>query len=263
MYSRPLETPAEEAEIARKLLTERSEEILKRLTLAQQKTLRDRASDVANEPDIVQRRLVTLSGTMTAIEKTDQQQREGLPLTLREELAQIEVFEREGNTQGLTGAQMAREAMKAVEPVEKRGTHVPRRDEPEAEFNLQGERTRRLDPERIKIEAAAALDDPDKRAARQAEIDGPSRKFNEQAQSSALERHKAEQASLIAYVYGTRGPTPDNSQKAELAQEQGSALDRHKAEQAKIIAQSTETKTPDNSIKVEIGRDDKEQDLER
>lgn len=262
MYSRPLETPAEEAERARKLLTERSEEILKTLTLAQQKTLKERASDVANEPDSFQRRLVTLSGTMTEIEKTDQQQREGWPLTLREELAQVEVFEREGNTQGLTGAQMAREAMKAVEPVEVRGAHVPR-PKLTAEFNVQGEKTRGLDPERIKIEAAAALDDPDKRAARQAEIDRPLKKFNEQARSSPLERHKAEQASLIAYVYGTRGPSADNSQKAEIAQEQGSALDRHKAEQAKIIAQSTETKTPDNSINVEIGRDDKEQDLER
>lgn len=259
MYSRPLETPAEEAERARKLLTDRSEEILKTLPLAQQKTLKERASGIANNPYNFQRRLVTLSGTMTAIEKTDQQQREGWPLTLREELAQIDVFEREGNTQGLTGAQMARDAMNAVERVEGRGAHVPG-PKPTAEFNVQGEKTRGLDPERIKIEAAAALDDPDARALRQAEIDRPLKKFNEQARSSPLERHKAEQANLIAYVYGTRGPSADNSQKAEQAPEQGSALERHKAEQAKIIGQGTETTTPGYSRSVE--RRDKERGQE-
>ncbi len=144
---------------------------------------------------------------------------------LEKEAAEIKAIERWGNPMGLTGAQMARYAMNAVEPVEMRGPHHARR-EPTAEFNLQAEEIRGLDQKRIEIEAEAALDDPDTRALRQAEKDRPLKKFNEQAQCSGLEHYKEEQPKLVAYVLGTGRKTTDDSGNAQSGREEDGGLER-------------------------------------
>jgi hypothetical protein len=223
MYSRPLGTPAEEAEIARELLTKRSEALLKTLSTAQQTGLNSRASELAEKEGILQGRPVSVEEKARRLERDDKVQREELQAVLGKETAEIAAIERWGNPMGLTGAQMARYAMNAVEPVERRGPHHARR-EPTAEFSLQAEGLRGLDQERIKIEAEAALDDPETRANRQAEVDRPLRAFNEQA---SVQKPEAER--MVAYVFGTGGNasnSPDDTRGAGSSREEDGGFER-------------------------------------
>lgn len=218
MYSRPLETPAQEAERARQLLIDRCEKRVEELDTKQRKTLEERArAEAERERNGMNGPSLRPRGTAQArpsleyliekhtrlIREADQKQLDELRKVLDKEIAEINTRERNGNLQSQTGAQIARDAMNAVEPLAPAPPHSPRLD-PKSEFNLQAEVTRGLDPKRLGIEHEAKLDDPDARhyraqqaaavgalvaaAHRQQEHEpgpgkeaGPTRDFNQQA----------------------------------------------------------------------------------
>jgi hypothetical protein len=241
MYSRPLGTPAEEAELARERLSERYEKRRVALAKEQESTLDQRALKAArNEGKMVgddgpqpprPEGEAPAEPTMEhlvekhrrRIEQADQRQLDALRHAFEQEIIKVDAMERGGTTQGLTGAQIAREAMNGVEPpLPASNSQRPRRD-PTQEFNRDAEKTRGLDNDRIKIDHEARLDDPKARALRQVLAErsherGPEGQHatpGQQVESEEMQRYKEAQDKAIALMIASKPKAHEDSKAPE------------------------------------------------